>query len=194
MKIKFVILCGTARPTLPPLTSRHCLKRYPEIKQKHAESVSKAPAAVTQDRIHGWFAEVSDYFKEKNLESVLLDPNHIFNGDESGFALCPKSGKVLGPARSKEDFYERVTSEKEQITVMATFSANGNIVPSMLIFPYKKMLGRSDSGWINSEVFYEYIANHFIPFLKSSNIIRPVVPTFCGWTSFSHDSTIKPAL
>jgi hypothetical protein len=136
-----------------------------------------------------------------------LDPNRIFNGDESGFALSPKSGKVLGPARSKEDFYERVTSEKEQITVMATFSANGNIVPSMLIFPYKKMpkaivesvpnnwaLGRSDSGWINSEVFYEYIANHFIPFLKSSNIIRPVVPTFCGWTSFSHDSTIKPAL
>jgi hypothetical protein len=53
-----------------------------------------------------------------------LDPNRIFNGDESGFALCPKSGKVLGPARSKEDFYERVTSEKEQITVMATFSAN----------------------------------------------------------------------
>jgi hypothetical protein len=25
MKIKFVILCGTARPTLPPLTSRHCI-------------------------------------------------------------------------------------------------------------------------------------------------------------------------
>jgi hypothetical protein len=26
MKIKFVIMCGTARPTLPPLTSRHWLK------------------------------------------------------------------------------------------------------------------------------------------------------------------------
>jgi hypothetical protein len=34
------------------------LKRHHEIKQKHAESVSKARAAVTQDRIHGWFAEV----------------------------------------------------------------------------------------------------------------------------------------
>jgi hypothetical protein len=41
--------------------------------------------------------------------------------------------------------------------------------------PNNWALGRSDSGWINSEVFYEYIANHFIPFLKSSNIIRPVV-------------------
>jgi hypothetical protein len=92
-----------------------------------------------------------------------LNPNRIFNGDESGFALCPKNGKVLGPARSKEDFYERVTSEKEKITVVDTFSANGNVVPPMLIFLYKKMpkaivesvphnwaLGRSDSGWMDT--------------------------------------------
>lgn len=58
----------------------------------------------------------------------------------------------------------------------------------MVIFPYKKIpkaivesvpenwtLGRSDSGWITSEVFYENMANHFIPYLKSSNITRPVV-------------------
>lgn len=91
--------------------------------------------------------------------------------------MCPKTGKVLGPTQSKEDFYTMVASEKEQITVMATFSADGTVVPPMLIFPYKKMpkaivesvpetwaLGRSDSGWMNSEVFFEYISNHFLPY------------------------------
>ncbi|KAJ3665730.1 hypothetical protein Zmor_001210 [Zophobas morio] len=103
------------------------LKRHPEIKQKHAESLSKARAAVTQDRIHRWFDEILDYFKENNLQDILRDPTRIFNGDESGFMLCPKSGNVLGPTKSKGDFYQRVSAEKEQITVMATFSADGKI-------------------------------------------------------------------
>lgn len=180
------------------------LKRHPNIKEKHAESVSKARAAVTEDRIRGWFNEVLEYFKEKKLEGVLLDPSRIFNGDESGFALCPKTGKVLGPTQIKEDFYERVSNEKEQITVMGTFSADGKVVPPMLIFPYKKMprtivesipenwaLGRSDSGWMNSEVFFEYIANHFLPYLKSSNIIKPIVLFVDGHRSHLTQQTSK---
>ncbi|KAG5871993.1 hypothetical protein JTB14_020461 [Gonioctena quinquepunctata] len=71
------------------------------------------------------------YIRENKLDHILLDPSRIFNGDEAGFQLCPKSGKVFGPEKSKEDFYERVSSEKEQITVMATFSVNGKVVPPM---------------------------------------------------------------
>lgn len=114
------------------------LKRHSEIKQKHAESVSKARAAVTQDRIYKWFDEILEYLKENKMEEILLDPSRIFNGDEAGFRLCPKSGLVLGPTRSKEDFYERVSSEKEQITVIASFSEAGKVVHPMLVFPYKK--------------------------------------------------------
>ncbi|KAJ8926264.1 hypothetical protein NQ314_021385 [Rhamnusium bicolor] len=125
----------------------------------------------------------------KTEENVLV--KWILAMAKKGFpavSVCPKSGKILWSAKRNEDFYERVSSEKEQITVMATFSADGKVVPPMLIFPYKKMpkvivesvpenwaLGRSDSGWMNSEVFYEYIGNHLIPYLKSENIIRPVI-------------------
>lgn len=164
------------------------LRRHPSIKQKHAESVSKARAAVTRDRLENWFDEILNYLKEGKLDSILEDPGRIFNGDEAGFKLCPTSGKVLGPAKNAEDFYERVSSEKEQITVMAAFSASGTTVPPMLIFPYKKMpkkivesvpdtwgLGRSESGWMNSEVFYEFISNHFLPYLKNEKIVRPVI-------------------
>lgn len=164
------------------------LKRHPNIKEKHAESVSKARAAVTQDRIQQWFDEILEYFQQEGLENILEYPHRIFNGNEAGFKLSPKSGKVLGPTKVSEDFYERVSCDKEQITVMATFSADGKVVPPMLIFPFKKMpkiivesvpenwgLGRSDSGWINSEVFYEYISNHFLPYLNSEKITRPVI-------------------
>jgi hypothetical protein len=112
------------------------LKRHPRIKERQAEAVSKARAAVTIDRIHGWFDEILDYIKEQTLEHVLLDPNRIFNGDEAGFAMCPKSGKVLGPTKIIEDFYERVNNEKEQITVMGTFSSSGNVVPPIHIKPF----------------------------------------------------------
>ncbi|KAJ8943920.1 hypothetical protein NQ314_009584 [Rhamnusium bicolor] len=164
------------------------LKRHPKIKQKHAESVSKARAAVTRDKIENWFDEVLAYLKENQLDNILKDADRIFNGDEAGFRLCPSSEKVLGPAKNSEDFYERVASEKEQLTVMATFCANGTYVPPMIIYPYKRIpkiiaesvpenwaLGKSDTGWMNSDVFYEYIGNHFVPYLKSENVKRPII-------------------
>lgn len=70
----------------------------------------------------------------------------------------PKPEKFWGQQNLKKT-YERVTSEKELITVMGTFPADGKGVSPMIIFPYKKMpkaivesvpenwaIGRSDSG------------------------------------------------
>ncbi|XP_050498219.1 uncharacterized protein LOC126879210 [Diabrotica virgifera virgifera] len=174
------------------------LKRHPKIKERYPEAVSKARAAVTQDRIEAWFDEIQLFLEEDRYDEILLDPTRVFNADEAGFCLCPKSEKVLGPVGYKEDFYIRVSSEKEQITVMATFSADGKHVPPMLIFPYKRIpeaiaksvpenwgLGRSDSGWMTSQVFYEYISNHFLPYLKSNNIQRPVILFVDGHRSHS---------
>jgi hypothetical protein len=58
----------------------------------------------------------------------------------------------------------------------------------MIVYPYKRIpekisqsvpaewgIARSDRGWMTSEVFYEYIANGFHPFLVSQGIIFPVV-------------------
>nr|CAH7749571.1 unnamed protein product [Callosobruchus chinensis] len=159
------------------------LKRHPNIKERYAESVSKARAAVSRESIHSWYEEESNYLKQEKFEDILEDPRRIFNADEAGFLLCPKTGKVLGPAKLKEDFCVRVTSEKEQITVMATFSADGKYAPSLLVCPYKRIpqaiaesvpdnwsLGRSDKGWMTSAVFYEYISNHLLEYLKTNDI------------------------
>ncbi|KAF2900640.1 hypothetical protein ILUMI_05553 [Ignelater luminosus] len=44
-------------------------------------------------------------------------------------------------------------------------------------------VGRSDSGWITSAVFYEDICNHFLPYLKSHNIQKPVIAFVDGHRS-----------
>lgn len=108
---------------------------------------------------------MSGYLKEENVLEILKCPERIYNADESGFQLCPKTGKVLGP-RHKDVYYMVPNNEKEQITVLGCFNANGDTLPPMIIYPYKRLprevaesvpddwvIGLSDSGWINSEVF-----------------------------------------
>jgi hypothetical protein len=66
---------------------------------------------------------------------------------------------------------------------MFTFSAAGHMVPPMIIFPYQRVpeeivqtvpsdwsIGRSDSGWMKAEVFYEYITKSFYKYLKDHNV------------------------
>jgi hypothetical protein len=79
-------------------------------------------------------------------------------------------------------------SSKENVTVMFSFSANGTTCCPMIVYPYKRIpekisqsvpaewgIARSDRGWMTSEIFYEYIAKVFHPFLVSQGIILPVV-------------------
>jgi hypothetical protein len=47
----------------------------------------------------------------------LEDPTKQFNGDETGFRLDPKSGKVLGP--KCEQIYSESGANKEQMSVLA---------------------------------------------------------------------------
>jgi hypothetical protein len=148
------------------------LRRHPEIVKKNTEIISKARAAVTEGALKGWFRELSAYLKEEGQYDVMLDPCRIYNADETGAQFCPKSGKLLGP-RPYKNFYEISSgAEKETVTVLCNYSASGLTVPPMVVFPYKRLprdvaysipdeffVGKSDSGLMISEVFYEYVSN-----------------------------------
>ncbi|XP_049774943.1 uncharacterized protein LOC126162460 [Schistocerca cancellata] len=71
---------------------------------------------------------------------------------------------------------------------MCTLSADGKMCPPMIIYPYQRILtniiskvpekwgiGRSGNGWMKSEVFFEFIANVFHPYLQENNILQPVI-------------------
>lgn len=164
------------------------LKRNPEISLRSAESINKARARVTEESIRLWFRELENFLKETGHQEVLECPERIFNGDESGFSLCPKTGKVLGPRGFRNLYEVKAGSEKDNLTVLVTFNARGDLCPPLIVFPYIRppksvtdsmpdhwSLGRSETGWMKGEVFFEYIVNDFNSWLEENEIQKPVL-------------------
>lgn len=115
------------------------LKRNSEISKRNTEVISKAQAAVTEEKIRDWFQELDNFLMNEGCRDVLDDPSRIFNYDETGLQTCPKSGRVLGPRYTK-DFYETAQGhEKECITVLCIYSADGTVPPPMVVYPYKRI-------------------------------------------------------
>ncbi|XP_072390016.1 uncharacterized protein [Diabrotica undecimpunctata] len=172
------------------------LKRHPEISQREAEGINRARASVTEESIRSWFTTLQKYLEDNGFQDILEDSSRIFNGDESGFSLCPKTGKVLGPKGWKNLYVIKSGKEKENTTVLITFNASGAVCPPLVIFPYVRppkslvqnvprnwVIGKSDSGWMTGEVFFEYISNDFNSWLTTNQINRPVLLLIDGHKS-----------
>nr|CAH7753587.1 unnamed protein product [Callosobruchus chinensis] len=164
------------------------LKRHPEISKRTSEGVTSASACVSEQDIRNWFTNIREYIKQKSLQKVLEDSSRIFNSDESGFQICPSTGKVFAMKGSKNVYSVERSSAKENITVLFTFSADGTICVPMVVYPYQRIpekiakninpkwgVARSDNGWMTSETFYQYIANIFHPHLKENGVKLPVI-------------------
>ncbi|KAJ8895057.1 hypothetical protein PR048_000382 [Dryococelus australis] len=109
------------------------LKRHPDIKKRNTEIISKSCASVTEEGLHEWYSEVRAYLMEENCIDIVEDAIRI----ACNFVL--KSGKVLGP-RDLKNLYEVTDGQqKESITVLCTFTVNGDSVPPMIIYPYKEL-------------------------------------------------------
>ncbi|KAI5646769.1 DDE superfamily endonuclease domain-containing protein [Phthorimaea operculella] len=172
------------------------LKRNPTVSLRISKNLPTSRNQVTEEALKSWFQRVYEYLQSKNMLDVLEDPQRIFNCDETGFFLCPKEKKVLVRKGSKRVYNRVDNDEKECLTVLVNVSANGDIAPPMVLFPYKRMpkylkfsvpgswgLGHSESGWMNMEAFYEYITNVYYPWLVKKEIPLPVILFLDGHTS-----------
>ena len=56
---------------------------------------------MSEENIRKWFDEVQEYIRENKLEEVMDDPSRIFSGDETGFQICPSTGRVLAGKGAK---------------------------------------------------------------------------------------------
>lgn len=164
------------------------LKRHPEVTLRTAEFVTKASSNISQSNLEKWFWEIETYLRGKGYFEILEDPSRVFNGDETNFYLCPKNSKVLAPRGARNVYEVENTSSKMNLTVMFTFSATGVLVPPMVIYPYKRLpnyiiqsvpegwgIGATETGWMRSETFYEYVSNVLYPFLIKSGTKFPVI-------------------
>ena len=156
--------------------------------ERTSETVTATSSCVSEEDIRIWFDEVQEYIRENNLEEVMNDPSMIINGDETGFRICPSTCRVLAEKWAKNVYAIGEGSSKENITVMFSFSANGKKCCLMIFCPHKRIpekiaqsvpaergIARSDRERMTYEIFYEYIANIFHPFLFSEGVIFPVV-------------------
>ena len=69
---------------------------------------------------------------------MLNDPVRKYNGDETGFQLNPRSGKVIAPRN--ENVYTEAGGTKKQLTVLITTRADGEIMPAANVYPYKRAI------------------------------------------------------
>lgn len=173
------------------------LKRNPIISKRVCQALTTARVNATEEKIRGWFQRVRKYFEDNNLMAVLEDPARVFNCDESAFFLCPKGQPVLARKGVKNVHCRSGNDDKENLTLCLGASADGKLMPVLALFPYKRIpqnillkypkkdwaIGRTDSGWMTSEAFYEYVANQFEPFLTKENITRPVALFLDGHVS-----------
>ena len=109
------------------------------------------------------------------------------------FSLPGRSkGNVLGPVNYKSFLQTSKENDKEGLTVLMGYSAAGKMAPPMIIYTYKQhiphdiaeaveavdptwAIGKSETGWMTSATFYDYMSQVFEPWLVQSNIPRPVL-------------------
>lgn len=164
------------------------LKRHPRITKRTCEAVTQASACISESDIRNWFAQIMDHINKSNLTHILDDPSRIFNADESGFQTFPSTGKVFAEKGDKNIYIIDKGKAKENMTVLFTISADGQMVLPTIVYPYQRLPERikqtvpddwgvatSSSGWMTADTFKYIIKHVFHPFLVRNNIQLPVL-------------------
>lgn len=170
------------------------VRRHPELSRRIAQNLTTIRASVTEDCLRKWFNEVCQYLLKKEL--LLIDASRYFNCDETSFLLCPKAEQVIVKKGAKSVYKIVNADEKKALTTLVMISASGVMAPPMIMYAYKRIpaiitqnipkgwsIGTSDKGWMTAESFYEYVTNVFYPWLKTTNIVFPVVLFVDGHSS-----------
>ena len=170
------------------------MRRHPEVSSRMTQNLGKARSSITEESLRQWFDAV---LKElTDCADVLEDPSRVFNADETAIFLAPKGEKVLVRKGEKAVYLFTCNDEKECLTCLIGSNALGQLMPPMVVFKYERLpsaiinelpnnwaFGRTDSGWMTSESFFEYIANIFYPWLINQNIKLPVALFVDGHSS-----------
>ena len=144
----------------------------------------RTPERVSQARAMGFNKiQLKRYFD--NLERVYqkkkFEPSRIYNMDETGLSTVPNKTPKVVTTKGKRDVSKICSAERGQtITAVCCVSASGHYVPPAMIFPRKRIKPEltakapagtlqlcSDSGYMNTELFYEWL-KHFKKHVKPS--------------------------
>ncbi|XP_063907880.1 uncharacterized protein LOC135126021 [Zophobas morio] len=164
------------------------LKRHPRVSSRTPQNLTSSRTNVTEENIRHWFIEITEYFIQNDLMDAMSDPTRVYNADETAFFLSPKGSRVLVRKGQKSVYSFVANDEKECLTSLINANAAGKLAPPMILFSYERIpaaisslmptnfsIGKSESGWMTGETFYEYVTNIFYPWLVENNIKFPIV-------------------
>ena len=165
--------------------------------QRHPHIALRAPAlslsytranASDRDYLDSYFDVLDDTLKQNDL---LDKPLLIFNMDETGMALDPKSLKVVHVKGCKNPA-QVSNATKTSVTAVGCVSAGGQCMPPMIIWNRKTLppelakgevpgtlYGLSAKGWIDQELFHFWFLKLFLAYAPPS---RPLAD---GWSLLS---------
>ena len=107
---------------------RQFLKRQKDLSLRRGDNCAQVRMnAINNGTMKQYFDLLEDTLKEHNL---LQHPSQIYNVDESGIPLDPKSPKVVSKNGVKKVL---VQLGKGQITIVACGNAIGQVIPPMVI-------------------------------------------------------------
>ena len=165
-------------------------RRHPVITLRKADSLERSRAEHLQEDI------TKEYFVK--LESLLENggiknkPRRIYNCDETFLPLDCSREKVVA-AKGSKVVYNQNIGTSEHITLLCCVSAAGFPMPPMIIYaksfpggqyrfdgPEDALYAKSDSGWIDSELFLAWLNKIFVKFCVPE---RPIMLLIDGHAS-----------
>ena len=134
--------------------------------------------------------------KEHNL---LNSPAQLYNVDESGIPLDPKSPRVVTVKGTKK-YDTNLQAEKDRSLLLHA----GQVLPPLVIYDAKKVraawtrhevpgtkYGTSDKGWISTELFESWFFELFVP---NAVAARPFLLLLDGHSTHYQLEVIKLAI
>ena len=119
------------------------------------------------------FLRMYDHFVQSNQ----IQPSFIWNLDESSVELDHERTKVYGRVGSKQEVSPQSKHMKEHVTLGLCVCADGTHMPPFVITPTQTTtsdyriknelhLFHAPSGYITKDIFFTYMKNVFVPFVK----------------------------
>ena len=157
---------------------RGFMKRHPELSLRKPEPTSAARAAgFNKHAVNSFYELLDDIYNSNNFEA-----SRIYNMDETGVSCNPKSNSKVLSLKGKRQVGTRTSAERgTNVTAVICFSASGQYMPPLLIFP-RKIENRSylkgapagswaefnSSGWMEDKIFTKWLKY----FIDSSGSIK----------------------
>ncbi|KAL3841514.1 hypothetical protein ACJMK2_019648 [Sinanodonta woodiana] len=169
-----------------------CWKFY----KRHDKEIGRKDLALPQEgkmskseRVDIWSSKFIEFLKSIEVEEqaeLLSDPSRRFTITQRGFAINPESGDVIKVKDPKNLFLNPSTRET-QITVVGCVSGTGHCLPPLIVYPgvlflYDPLLGfqeakmgSTEDGWLDSNIFYTWLHDTFIPKIKKDKVKLPLL-------------------